>query len=112
MPDNVAEARFQAQVVRLARELGLVVHHHYDARKSSPGWPDLAIVDPRPVGWTGPIGETQGMPYVYLVELKTARGKLTREQELWLRALHGKTVVAECWRPGQLQEILAKLRGA
>lgn len=100
LPDNVAEARFQAQVVRLARDLGLVVHHHYDSRRSAPGWPDLAIVDPKP-----------GEGTLWLVECKTNKGKLTREQELWLRALHGKTVVAECWRPGDMGRIVETLRG-
>ena len=101
-----------ATVIRLARELGLVVHHHYDARKSSPGWPDLCIVDPRPLGYTGPDGaRVPCMDQVLLIETKTARGKLTREQELWLRALDGKRVVAETWRPSDMERMVARLRG-
>mgnify|MGYP002402974445 CR=1 FL=1 len=102
-----------SRVVQLARDLGLVVHHHYDARRSAPGWPDLCIVDPRPLGYVGPQGEEMAiaMPEVLLIETKTATGKLTREQELWLRALDGKRVRAEVWRPAQFEAIVARLKG-
>lgn len=100
LPPETREQQWQAQVVRVAKELGLLVHHHYDSRRSEPGWPDLAIVDPRP-----------GPGTLWLVECKTDRGKLSHAQEIWLRSLHGKTVVAETWRPGGIGEIVAKLRG-
>ena len=40
----MSEAEFQAQVVELARLRGWRTHHHYDSRRSTPGWPDLVMV--------------------------------------------------------------------
>jgi hypothetical protein len=111
LPPETREAQFQAHVVRLAKELGLLAYHTHDSRHSAAGYPDLCIVDPRPLGERGPGGGMQGMPYVYIVELKTANGKLSHAQEIWLRSLHGKTVVSEVWRPSGMAEIVKKLKG-
>ena len=106
LPPATQEAQFQSQVVRLARSLGLCVYHTYDSRKSASGFPDLCIVDPRPVG-RRPEGD---LP-IFMVELKTAKGKLTHAQEIWLRSLDGKRVVAEVWKPQDMQDIVARLKG-
>jgi len=46
------------------------------------------------------------------VELKTARGKLTSEQEVEVPGLHGRRIEAYVWRPTDEDEILRVLRGA
>ena len=47
-----------------------------------------------------------------MVELKTDAGQVTLAQQAWLEALAGCTVVvAETWRPAQLEAIIEKLRG-
>ena len=106
LPQDVQEKRFLAQVVRLARDLGYVAYHVLDSRGSTAGFPDVVLADPIPSG-RRPGGD---LP-IFMCELKTQRGKLTHEQELWLRSLDGKRVVAEIWRPGDMAEIVARLRG-
>jgi hypothetical protein len=106
LPPETREQQFQARIVRVAKDLGYLAYHTLNSRGSTAGFPDLVMVDPRPCG-TRPGGD---LP-LFMCELKTARGKLTHAQEIWLRALHGKTVVADVWRPGGLGEVVAKLRG-
>lgn len=100
LPDNVAEARFQAQVVRLARDLGYLCYFTHDSRHSPSGFMDLILTDARP-----------GVGKVYAWELKTARGKPTMDQLMWLAALDGKRVEVGLYRPGDLAAMVAKLRG-
>lgn len=79
------EADFQAAVVELAQLTGWLVYHCNDARRSTPGWPDLALCRP---------------PRLLLVELKTTRGRLRPEQRVWLAALTECTgVEVAVWRP-------------
>jgi hypothetical protein len=48
LPDDVSEAKFQAAVIKAARDLGLLLYHTEDERGSRRGFPDLVIV-----GWGG-----------------------------------------------------------
>jgi hypothetical protein len=93
-----AEAELQAQVISLARWRGFLVYHTYDSRRSPPGFPDLVLVRP---------------PCLYFVELKSERGKLSPDQELWLDTLAGATNSPEVyvWRPsswGEIETTLAR----
>jgi hypothetical protein len=105
-PPETREQQFQARVARVAKDLGYLAYHTLNSRGSAAGFPDLVLVDPRPLG-TRPGGD---LP-LFMCELKTATGKLTHAQEIWLRSLNGKTVMSEVWRPGGMAEIVAKLRG-
>ena len=86
----MTERDLQAAIVELARTIGWMVYHPYDSRRSTPGYPDLTMVHPR----TGAI---------LFAELKTETGKVTDEQDQWLRALAVRGL-AFVWRPEHLTD--------
>lgn len=94
---QMTEAQFQAQVVEVAQLYRRLVYHTHDSRRSHRGWPDLAIV----------VNDV-----LWLVELKTERGKLTADQERWALAL-GKCqgVRYATWRPRDWAWIVQVLSG-
>ena len=96
-PDQaISERDLQAQVVELARLLGWLVFHPYDARRSQAGFPDLTLVRP---------------PRVVLAELKSARGRLRADQRRWGEALGACPGIAyELWRPADWDRICEVLR--
>ena len=61
----MSESQFQAEVVKLAKVFGWIWFHPYDSRRSTPGFPDLALVKDR----------------LLFRELKTDKGKLTVYQK-------------------------------
>lgn len=67
-----SEKHFQAAVVRIARALGWLPYHTYDARRSVAGFPDLVMV--------------RGDRLIF-AELKAAHGRLTWSQRVWLTTL-------------------------
>ncbi len=69
---GVTEKVFQQQVVTLAKWCGWWVHHPFDSRRSSAGWPDLVLLRP---------------PVALFVEVKTDHGRISDEQAAVLRAL-------------------------
>ena len=101
--DLVREADFQAAVIELARLCGWRVAHFHDSRrqvggklvgdKDAAGFPDLVMVR---------LGE------LLFVELKSAKGGLTRLQWAWMDDL---SRVAECytWRPADWSGIERRL---
>ena len=96
-PAPMAEAVFQAAVIRLAKQAGYLVHFTKDSRRSPEGYPDLTLAK-------------AGQP-LYVCELKREDGQVTPAQQAWLTALAGCTgVVSEVWRPSALEEICRKLR--
>ena len=98
-----SEKAFQSAVVRLAKQYGWLAYHTFDSRRSPSGFPDLVLA-PGPTCHNDPR-------LCYAVELKTETGQVTLAQQAWLEALAGCTgVVAEVWRPSQLQEIIERLR--
>lgn len=95
---NCSEKEFQSAVIALAKQNGWIVHHHFDSRRSEPGWPDLVLIrDGR----------------LLIRELKTEIGEESPEQIVWLAALRSCGVDAETWRPSQwgtIAEILKRGR--
>jgi hypothetical protein len=86
---HLTEKAFQAQVLGIADLYGWLAYHTHDSRRSEKGWPDLALAHPT--------------ARRFLVrELKTARGKVSPEQEAWLAALGAAGVDAGVWRPADL----------
>lgn len=87
---DLYEKDWQRQVVQLAKTLGWRRPMHiYDARRSEPGWPDLALIRDRLV----------------LLELKTETGRVSDPQRSWLTALTRADVEAYVARPRHLQAL-------
>jgi hypothetical protein len=96
------EDKLQAAVVDAAQATGLwLVYHTFDSRRSAAGFPDLVLVG-RP--------DRRFAGLVVVIELKSARGKTTPAQELWLRAFDANSqVIAWLARPDDLDSVLALL---
>lgn len=105
-----SEKQFQAAVMELARMLGWRVGHIHDSRrevtrkdggrlvigdKDAAGLPDLLMVR----------GDR-----VIAAELKSEKGKPTREQGEWLVALRRAGVGVALWRPSDWPQIEEALR--
>ncbi len=88
------ETDFEGFVEETATRFGWKLHHETDSRKSRRGFPDLVLVGFHQVLWR---------------ELKTATGKVSPEQEEWLRVLQENGQDAKVWRPEDVAEVLADL---
>ena len=85
----MAESDLQALVVQAAKLYGWRVYHTFDSRRSVPGFPDLVLCRP---------------PALLMIELKSEKGKATREQIEWLTALGAcRGVIADIWQPADWQ---------
>lgn len=98
-PGDCPEDLFQAKVELLLDELSTQGdcswYHDRDPVRNRAGFPDLVIVLPgRGVLWR---------------ELKTARGRLSREQQVWLAQLQAAGQDAKVWRPADWDEIVTTL---
>ena len=98
---TLTEKAWQGAVLRLLKQHSYrFVYHTFDSRRSPSGFPDLIAVHQDP-----------GHDLLAL-ELKTDVGQVTPAQQAWLTALAGCTgVVAEVWRPRDLESIVERLRG-
>jgi hypothetical protein len=92
---RMTEARWQAQVLTLARMFGWRTYHVFDSRRSVAGFPDLVLVR---------------RPRVIFAELKAPRGRLTVDQKGWLAELRECTVETYVWRPDDLDRVMEVLR--
>lgn len=94
----MSEDALLAQVRRLAVDLGWLVYHTHDSRRSEAGFPDLVLVNAK-----------QGR--TLFRELKRMRGRVSPDQRIWLDALQLVGQDAAIWRPDDLLEerILAEL---
>ena len=72
---DAAEADFQARLSDCCHALGYLYYHTYSSKRSSPGWPDTAIINPN-------APET-----LYLWELKAGTRQSSPAQRRWLDAL-------------------------
>jgi hypothetical protein len=89
----MTEAAFQKLVEQLARLMGWLCYHTHDSRRSAAGFPDLVLVRER----------------IIFVELKSATGRLSAEQERWIARLQTAGAVVYLWRPTDWREIEATL---
>ena len=95
--NSVSEAAFQRQVIALAQLCGWAFcYHTRDSRGSARGFPDLVLMRVRP-------------PRLLVVELKSARGKVTDAQADWLAAFDACGVERYVWRPSDWPAIEAVL---
>lgn len=88
---EMSEDALQTRVLLLAGSLGWLAYHTHDSRRSQAGWPDLVLAHKK-------------RPLLLIRELKSARGKVTPDQERWLALLAGAGVDAGVWRPVDLVE--------
>ncbi len=86
-PRKHPEADLFEAVRELVKLLHLLMYHTRDSRGSYPGFPDLVIV--------GPGG-------VLYRELKSATGRITQDQKIWLAALHVNGMNVGIWRPADM----------
>ena len=84
--DAMTERQLQDDIVSEAKLLGWKVHSVWNSQHSPAGWPDLFLVHPQ-------TGRRLAL------ELKTARGKVSIEQEQWLSALAVCGIPAMVIRP-------------
>jgi len=79
-----------------ARLMGWLTYHVHDSRRSEPGFPDLVCIR----------GNT-----AWALELKTEKGRITEDQELWISAINQvENIQAMVIRPSQLDEIIRLMR--
>lgn len=84
--ESMTERQLQEAVVNMAKNLGWLVQHTYDSRRSEPGFPDLVLVRHR----------------VMFRELKRTNGRLTKDQEKYLERLARADADQGVWRPWDL----------
>ena len=92
---SMSEREFLKKIIALAEIRGWLYYHTHDSRKSPPGFPDLVLLRDNAL---------------IFAELKTARGKVTREQKHWLDSLARARVRVCLWRPsdwGSIEKTLA-----
>jgi hypothetical protein len=94
---QMSEKDWQEQVIELAHTLGYVTYHTYDSRRCEPGLPDLFLLRMAP-------------PRFVVIELKTTRGRITKEQRIWLNGLRAAGVEAYIFRPHQWNELVEELK--
>ena len=103
-PASISEAAFHSQVIEIARLRGWLVHAERPARRQSGHW-------------STPIQGDAGFPDLVMArggrlvfaELKSARGRVSPEQQEWLDALR-LVVQVYIWRPldwDRIVELLA-----
>lgn len=105
MRQTVSEEQLQNMVISLARYLGYKVAHFRGVRiqrrngtvyyqtpvqADGKGFPDLVLARPG---------------RLVFAELKSATGKLSPEQEEWLKAIDAAGGEAYVWRPADIDEI-------
>lgn len=97
---TITEAQLQGTVEQMATVLGWRWYHTYRSDRSPKGFPDLVMIHP---------GQTRTI----WAELKSERGRLTREQRAWINDLDTAGAEVYVWRPVDLIEgrILATLQG-
>ena len=95
---EMTEAELSSVVRGMVRDAGMLSYHTYNSRRSDRGWPDLVIAD------------RVGRRFLVL-ELKTEKGRLSEEQEVWLAALQDCGVAAAVLRPSGLGWFARWVRG-
>jgi len=83
-------------VEELARLEGWIAYHTYDSRRSQPGFPDLVLVR---------------FPRLIFAELKSEKGRVRPEQQMWLDNLKKvRKVGTYLWRPSDWDTIASTLK--
>lgn len=97
----LTEYQFQSQVIELAQFHGYrLIYHTHDSRRSQLGFPDLVLI-------------SLGRGRCLFRELKTATGRMSPAQTLWIGGLQKAGLDAGVWRPEDLTNgrIIRDLKG-
>jgi hypothetical protein len=86
----ISEAKFQAQVMKIAAQLGWRFYHTHDSIGSQAGFPDLVFVR------SGRL---------FFAEIKSEKGKLRKEQKEWLELINKSGILCTVWRPSMMEEV-------
>ena len=81
-------------VLNYARHHGWLAYHTWSSKRSEPGFPDLVMLRD---------GEC------LVAEVKSAEGKLTQAQALWLAGFRRANMETHVWRPDDWDAIQARL---
>ena len=101
LPPDLPEGDFQTICEEVAKRYGWLVYHETDSRKSPKGLPDLIMLSP---------ARADGSVVLALIELKSYKGRLTPEQELWQVKLTQVTTLVTGWlRPTEWHSLVALL---
>lgn len=103
--NQITEKAFTAQVIKMARVFGWLVHHCRPALS-------------RRGTWMTPIEGDAGLPDILalrhdraiMAELKSATGRVTPEQAAWLVVAKEAGLEAYVWRPAEIEQIERILR--
>ena len=82
---KITEAEFQAQVIELLQHTHWKIYHTWKSIHSVAGFPDIIAIRE---------GE------LLVIELKSAKGKLTEAQKLWLEAFQLTCARVFVWKAG------------
>ena len=111
--EGISETEFQRDVIKIARELNYEVYHHTTTGTkcrvcgtyvnkgrivTSKGFPDLVMARMDP-------------PRFIYVELKSQKGKQTKEQKYWQELLEVSDVEFYLWRPADREKLIEILTG-
>lgn len=94
-PNNPSEKDWQRWVVKWAKSLGWDVFENKFSLYAKPGFPDLVLCNP---------------PRLIYAELKSNKGKLRPEQEIWIENLRACGQQVFVWRPQDEEMVMGYLR--
>lgn len=96
---EMPEDTLLAQIRTLTKTTGWLLYHTYNSQRSEKGFPDLVLAKP---------GRPPREGRLIFAELKSKKGKESREQMIWLDVLQHtlSTVEVYTWRPADWPDIV------
>lgn len=92
---EMSENDLQTTIIGAADLGGWMVFHDNDSRRNRAGFPDLVLLRP---------------PELIFVELKSARGRVSAEQVLWIEQLGQVDYIsADVLRPDRMDDMITRL---
>lgn len=100
----MTEKELQDAIMEWATLFGWTIQHNFDSRRALRGWPDLVLGRRHDYGANLPDGS------VLFWELKSASGKVSKEQEEWLTLLDLAGCEARTIYPDDLEWAIDRLK--
>jgi hypothetical protein len=69
---TTSELDYTQQIMEIAQRIGFLAFHDQDSRRNNPGFPDIVLI---------------GFGRAIILELKIPTGRLSTEQNAWIRAM-------------------------